>query len=292
MKKRSISGVIFDSFNAIFMLIVFIVMLYPFVYVFNYSISNPVLIRNSPLLLPVGFNLTSYAILLRDPSIYHALFISVSRSILGPATMIIVCGMAGYALSKKGLVFGRFFRWMVFFTMYFSAGLIPVYLLIRDLNLLNSYWVYIIPLIVNVFSIVLIGTYIESLPASMEEAALIDGANEFQVFWRIIFPVCLPVNAAVILFSAIGHWNDFISTQLYNAMSPHLYTMQYILFTTMARQLVRSLEEAMRATQGIRVTGQSLNMAITVITIIPVLCVYPFLQRYFVSGLMIGSVKA
>jgi len=274
------------------MSVIFIVMVFPFIYILNYSLSTPAEIGNSILLLPAGLTFKSYSILLSDTSIYRALLISVSRSILGPATMIVVCSMAGYVLSKRMLVFGKFFRWMIFFTMYFNAGLIPVYLLIRNLGLLNNYWVYILPMMVSAFNIVLIRTYIESLPISVEEAALIDGANEFQAFWKVIFPVCLPVNAAVLLFSAITHWNDFISTQLYNVMTPPLYTIQYVLYNAMAVQLSRSLEEAMRTTGGHAVTGMTLNMAITVLTVVPIMFVYPFLQRYFVSGLMVGSVKA
>ena len=290
--KVSITGIVFDSLNSLLMLVVFSVMLYPFLYVLNYSLSSSGKVGASLLLLPVGFNLESYRVLLKDASIYRALFVSISRSIIGPASMILVSGMAGYVLSKKDLVFGKFFRWMIFFTMYFGAGLIPSYLLIKNLGLTNTYFVYIIPGMVSAFNIVLIRTYIESLPISVEEAALIDGANEFQVYWRVLFPICLPVNAAVILFSAIGHWNDFITTQLYNAMETSLYTMQYVLYNALAVQLQRSLEEAMRSYTENTVTGQSLKMAITVITVVPIVCVYPFLQRYFVSGLLIGSVKA
>jgi len=290
--KPSAAGIVFDSLNSLLMLLVFAVMLYPFLYVLNYSLSSSGKVGSSLLLLPVGFNMESYRVLLKDASIYRALFVSISRSVIGPASMIIVSGMAGYVLSKKELVFGRFFRWMIFFTMYFSAGLIPSYLLIKNLSLTNTYFVYIVPSMVSAFNIVLIRTYIESLPISVEEAALIDGANEFQVYWRVLFPICLPVNAAVILFSAIGHWNDFITTQLYNAMETSLYTMQYVLYNALAVQLQRSLEEAMRSYTENTVTGQSLKMAITVITVAPIVCVYPFLQRFFVSGLLIGSVKA
>lgn len=291
-RKISVSGFIFDSLNTVFMLLVFVVMLYPFVYVLNYSLSSPDKIGNSLLLIPAGLRFDSYNVLLKDAAVYRALLISISRSIIGPATMIVVCGMAGYVLSKKDLVFGKFFRWMIFFTMYFSAGLIPTYLMIRNLKMLNTYMVYIIPVMVNAFNIVLIRSYIESIPISIEEAALIDGANEFQVFWRVLFPVCLPVNAAVILFSSINHWNDFMTTQLYNAMETRLYTMQYVLYNALAVQLNRSLEQAMNSFMENVVNGQSIRMAMTVITVVPIVCVYPFLQRYFVSGLMVGSVKA
>jgi putative aldouronate transport system permease protein len=260
--------------------------------VLNYSLSNPVYAAGSFLFLPVGFNLESYSILLRDEAIWRALFISISRSIIGPIAMLMVCGMAGYVLNRQDLVFGKFFRLFIFFTMYFSAGLIPTYLVIMNLGLLNTFSVYILPSIVSVFNLVLIRAFIGSLPDSIEEAALIDGANEFQVFWKVLFPLCLPINAAVLLFSAITHWNDFITTQLYNAMAPHLFTMQYFLWNAMAVQLNRSLEEAMRALATPAVTGQTLNMAMTVITVVPIAIVYPFISKYFVSGLLVGAVKA
>ena len=291
-RRASVSGAIFDGFNSLFMLLVFCVMMYPFLYVLNYSISASAKVGGSALFLPVGVNFDNYRILLKDSTIYRAFFVSLSRCLVGPAAMIVVSGMAGYVLSKKDLVFGKFFRWAIFFTMYFGAGLIPQYLLMKNVGLTNTYLVYIVPGMVSAFNIILIRTYIENLPISVEEAALIDGCNEFQVYWRVLFPICLPVNAAVILFSAIGHWNDFMTTQLYNAMKPALYTMQYVLYNALAVQLQQTLEEAKRSFSENVVTGQSLKMAITVITIIPIMCAYPFLQRYFVSGLLVGSIKA
>jgi ABC-type glycerol-3-phosphate transport system permease component len=272
----------------------FAAMVYPFLYMINYSISTPGKIRGTLLLLPTGLNLDSYIALLKDPSVFRALLISVSRSVLGPVGMMMVSGMAGYVLSKKNLVFGKFIRMFMFFTMYFSAGIIPVYLLIQSLKLTGSYWVYIFPALVSPFNIVLIKTYIESIPDSLEEAVLIDGGTDFDVYFRCIIHVCLPVNAAVILFSAIGHWNSFIDTQLYNYANPELYTIQYVLFNTLGSKVNQSLEQAKQAglLQQVRINAQSMKMAISVITIVPIMCVYPFLQRYFVSGLMVGSIKA
>ena len=295
MKRRlTLSGTLFDVFNTIFLICIFVVMVYPFLYMINYSISTPGRIRGTLLLLPTGLNLDSYKALLTDPAIIRALFISISRSVLGPIGMITISGMAGYVLSKKDLVFGKFFRMFMFFTMYFSAGIIPVYLLIQSLNLTGSYWVYIVPALVSPFNIVLIKTYIESIPDSLEEAVLIDGGTDFDVYFRCIFHVCLPVNAAVILFSAIGHWNSFIDTQLYNYANPELYTMQYVLFNTLGSKVNQSLERAKQAgmMRQPRINAQSMKMAISVITIVPIMFVYPFLQRYFVSGIMVGSIKA
>lgn len=291
--KKSISGLIFDIFNWALMAMIFVIMVYPFLYVINYSLSTPGKITNPLLLWPQQLTFQSYAILLKDHGFYQALLISVSRSILGPATMIVVSGMAAFALSKENLIGGKVFRMLMFFTMYFSAGIIPVYMLYQKLGLTRNYWVYILPMMASAYNIVLIKAYVESIPSSLEEAVLIDGGNEMQAYWRVIFPVCLPVNAAVIMFSAITHWNSFIDTQLYNAMSTNLHSLQYFLYTTLAAQLQQSLEDAVKqSSNSVRINSQSLKMSITVLTVLPIMCLYPLIQRYFVSGIMVGSIKA
>jgi len=290
-RKLTISGVIFDCFNTLFMFAIFVIMVYPFLYVFNSSISSPGTSRGSLLLIPSGITFDSYKILFKDATILRAALLSIARSVIGPFGMLLVSGMAGYSLSKRNLIFGRFFRLFIFFTMYFSAGIIPVYLLIQGLGLTGSFWVYILPMLVSPFNLVLIKTYIEGIPESLSEAVLIDGGTEIDVYFRCIIHVCLPVNAAVLLFSAINHWNSFIDTQLYNYANPELYTLQYVLYNTLATKLTQSLEQAKTAAKNTTNT-QSIKMAISVITILPIMCVYPILQRYFVSGLMIGSIKA
>ena len=291
--KPTVSGVIFDIFNHIFLVCVFILMLYPFLYVINYSFSTPAYVKNTLLLWPVGFNLESYQVLFKDSTIWNALGVSIARSVIGPLLMLVVSAMAAFALKKQDLVFGRFFRLFFLATMYFSAGIIPVYLTYQMYGLTNTFWVYIWPGVVNVFNMVLIRTYMEGLPASLEEAVLIDGGNDIDAFRRVVLPLCLPVSAAVFMFSCVGHWNSYIDTQFYNAMDQELYTLQYVLYNAMAVQLSKSLEEARTATQSsVQLTGQSLKMAITVITVVPIACVYPMLQKYFVSGLLVGSIKA
>ncbi|MDR1566396.1 MAG: carbohydrate ABC transporter permease [Treponema sp.] len=221
-----------------------------------------------------------------------AFLISVSRSVLGSSGMLIISGMAGYALSRHNLPWGKFFRLFFLFTMYFSGGIIPTYLLYKNLHLMNSFWVYIIPGLAAPFNMFLIKTYIEAIPRDLEEATLVDGGTEIDAYFRVLLPLCMPVNAAVFLFACIGHWNSYIDTQLYNAMSRNLYTLQYVLYNTLASQLSRSLEEAKQMVNANMVSTQSLKMAITVVTIVPVMCVYPFLRKYFVSGLLVGSIKA
>ncbi len=290
--RRNALDITFDTLLYLLMALVFVLMVYPFIYVINYSISTVAQAKHPLLLWPEGVDLQAYRILFHDPSMLQALFVSVARSILGPIVMLAVTAMGGYVISRPTLVFGKFFRMFFLFTLYVSAGTIPIYLVIQYLHLTNSFWVYILPMTVNAFNMILIKTYVESLPASLEESVLIDGGTEITAYFRVIFPMCLPVNAAIILFSAIQHWNSFIDTQLYNAMKPSLYTMQYVLYNALAVQMQQSLEEAKAAFNQRPVSSQGLKMAITVVTIIPIMFVYPFLQRYFVSGLLVGSIKA
>lgn len=290
MRKRSTGEIVFDVFNYIFMIIVFIVMTYPFYYVLIYSLSDPAKLNGGLLLFPGGINFSSYQEALSNPDILNGLFISVARTVIGPLGMLLITSIAGFVMTKDELIGIHFFRKFFIFTMYFSSGLIPVYILIKSLHLTGTFAVYIIPGLVNAFNLVLIKTYIENLPKGLEDAALIDGANDITVFFKVIFPICLPVIAAISLFACVGQWNSFIDTQLYNAMDKTLYPIQYVLYNYLAAQ-TPSLEQAKQTIGARRFTPQTLKMAITVITVVPILMVYPFMQKYFASGLMIGAIK-
>lgn len=287
--KRSVSGTIFDTFNTLLMVAIFIIMVYPFLYVINYSFSAQEEVAGSLLLWPHGLNLDAYVTLLKDDALFRAFSISVARSIIGAFSMLLVSGMAAYALATPNLVFGKFFRTVFAMTMYVSAGVVPTYIFMKMYGLTNTFWVYIIPGLCSAFNLILIRNYIESIPASLKEAVYVDGGNDFQAYWKVIFPICKPVNAAILLFGVLNQWNNFMDTQLYCAMKEELYTLQYVLYNTVASQT--SLEAVNNANIAV-VNTQQLKMAITVITVVPVMCVYPFLQKHFVSGLMVGSVKA
>jgi putative aldouronate transport system permease protein len=197
--------------------------------------------------------------------------------------------MLAYALSKNELKGVRFMRRFCMFSMYLSGGLLPSYLLISTLRLTNNFWVYILPGMANVFNMILIRAYIESLPAGLEESALLDGAGYFTIYLRIVLPLILPVLAAVTLYSCVGHWNAYVDAQLYNYRNPKLYPMQYILYNYMVSYTPSRQQAAM---QKRIVPLQSLKMAMTIVATLPILFIYPFLQRYFVSGLLVGAIKA
>lgn len=286
--KRSVGDHIFDGLNGLLMLLLVVVMLYPFLYVINYSVSSGQTL-GSLLLVPHGFTLKAYSTLLKDTAVLRAFFISAARSIIGPTISLIVTGMAAYAVSIPDLVHGRFFRGFFVMTMYVSAGIIPTYVFMKAYHLTNTFWVYVIPGAFSAFNMVLIRTYIGSVPESLREAVYLDGGNDFQAYWYVIFRVCQPVNAAVFLFGVLGQWNAYLDTQMYNTMSENLYTLQYVLANALSSQ---TNVETLKASGGSGSTAQALKMAITVITVVPVMCVYPSLQKYFASGIMIGSVKA
>ncbi len=291
MKERTINGSLCDVTNTLFMLFILSVMVVPFVYILSYSFSNPGMLKGGLILWPAGFTLDSYTKAFADPAVLKSVFISVARTVLGPALMLLFTSMGAYTLTRSDLGGVKFFRKYFVFTLYFSSGIIPMYLLMGYLQLKGTFLVYVLPGAVSVFSMVLIKTYIEALPRELEEAAVVDGANDFRLFFQVIFPICTPVFAAVVLFECVNQWNAFIDTQIYNTMSPDLYPLQYVLYNTLNQ--INSLEQLkLQGQKGLgAITPQTFKMAITVITVLPIAFVYPFLQKYFVKGLLVGSIK-
>ncbi|MFD0958158.1 carbohydrate ABC transporter permease [Paenibacillus chungangensis] len=291
MRERSASGTLFDIGNTLFMLVVLAAMLVPFLYVISYSLSTPSMLKGGFVLWPSGFTLDSYRKALEDPAVIKGVGISVLRAVIGPAVMLFITSMAAYVLTRNELGGIKWFRKYFIFTLYFSSGIIPMYLLMGFLQLKGTFLVYILPSAVSVFNLVLIKTYIESLPKEIEEAAIVDGANDLRLFYQVIFPVCTPVFAAVVLFECVNQWNAFMDTQIYNTMSPNLYSLQYVLYNALNQFTSLEQLQAVGQSQRNEITPQSFKMAITVITVLPIACVYPFVQKYFIKGLLVGSVK-
>lgn len=287
--EKSIGSITFDILNTLLMACVFIALVYPFIYVINASISSKGALSGSLMLIPKDLTMEAYKSLFKDGKIVNAFFISVARSTIGPLIMIMVTGMAAYVLSIPNLVCGKFFRTYFVLTMYVTAGIIPNYIFMKKYGLMDNFLVYIFPRLCDAFNIVLIKTYIESIPSSLREAVYVDGGNDFQAYWRVIFPVCKPINAAILLFGILDQWNCMMDTQMYCAMTEKLHTLQYVLYNTL--QSMTNIE-ALKAGAVTNVGGQNIKMAITVITVLPVMFVYPSLQKHFASGIMLGSVKA
>jgi len=291
MKERSVSGIVFDISNQLFMMLILAVMVIPFVYIVSYSLSSPNMLKGGLVLMPSGFTMDSFKWAFEHPAVLTGAFVSIARSVLGPAIMLFITSMAAYVVSRTDLLGVKFFRKYFIFTLYFSSGIIPMYLLMGYLQLKGTFLIYIIPGALSVFNMVLIKTYIEALPKELSEAAVVDGANDIKLFFSVIFPICTPVFAAVVLFDVVNQWNSFMDVQIYNTMYPELHSLQYVLYNMLNQfSTVEQLKGAGERQMG-AITPQTFKMAITVITILPIACVYPFLQKYFIKGLLIGSIK-
>ena len=295
--RLEISNKIYLLVVWITLLVVFIATFYPIYYVFIYSINDPAAVAPGLMLIPRRLSFNAYQAILSSSLVHRAFMISAARAIIGPILSLIVTMLIAFPLSIRALPGRRVLNWYFIITMYVSAGLIPYFLLIMNLGLMNTFSVYIIPGLVGVFNMILIRTYMESLPESLRESAEIDGASYFRIFVQIVTPLCLPVMAAITLFLAVGQWNAFSDALLFNIRSEHLYPLQFVLARMVqglrfdAGDQLHDIAQAMDAAGQQLVTPRTMRLAITVVTIVPITMVYPFLQRYFVKGLMIGSIK-
>ena len=287
---------VFPAVNAIFLILLMFVTLYPVLNTVAYSFNDGTdALRGNIGLWPRVFSLESYKSILSDKAVYQAAWISGSKTVLITLLNLFWTSMLAYCLSRKEFVLRRFITVIMVLTMYVNAGLIPNYLLIsKTLHLSNKYLVYIIPTMFSCFNMFVIRTYIASLPEALVESARIDGAGDIRVFWQIIFPLCKPVLATVALFVAVGSWNSWFDTYLYCGGKKELYSLQYLLKMKLATTQA-SANAAKTTAEALNTLGQTtpitIRCAITVIATVPILIVYPFLQKYFVTGIALGSVK-
>lgn len=251
-------------------------------------------IKGGLYLWPRKWSLFNYQSIFKTDKIFKAFLVSVSRTVLTTVLNVFFSGLLAYVLSRKEFVFRRFLTVFMVMTMYINAGLIPQYFLYRNLGLINSFWVYILPSLVGAFNVIVIRTYINSLPPSLVESAKIDGASEMRIYFNIIFPLCLPVLATVALWVAVGSWNSWFDSFIF-APKQELSTLQYEMMKIISSSMqtgVRQPDYLAEASQQSRnmVTPNSLRAAMTMVATVPILIVYPFLQKYFVT-VNIGSVK-
>ena len=274
------------------------VCVYPFYYIFINSISaNNLSERGKVILYPMEIHFSNYVHVFSIPGLINAAKVSVGRTLVGTALTVLVAAFLGYMFTRETLWKRRFWYRFVAVTMYFNAGVIPWYLTMKTMGLTNNFWGYIFPTVVQPFYIILCKTYCESVPRALQDAAEIDGAGTLRVFFSIMLPVIKPILATIAIFAAVAQWNSFQDTLLL-MKEQRLYTLQFMLFqyinqasslkalisnTTSSAQLAASLAHAATAT--------SIRMTVTIVVVFPVLLVYPFFQRYFTKGIMIGAVK-
>ena len=295
-----IENIVFHTLNSTFLLLLAFITLYPFWNTIAVSFNDAMdSIRGGITFLPRRFSLFNYQVIFQTGAIPRAFFVSVARTVTNMISNIFFTAMLAYVLSRQEFVMRKPFTFIIVLSMYVNAGLIPTYFLIRSLGMVNSFWVYVVPGIVNAFNFVVMRTYMRSIPESIIESARIDGYGDFYIFVRIILPLCLPVLATVALFVAVGSWNAWFDTMIYNSGRVNLHTLQYKLmeYLQSSQSQGRGAQDAgamALAAQGgssTMVTPMSIRAAITVVAATPILLVYPFMQRYFVVGLNVGGVK-
>ncbi len=295
-KRRKRRDVVFPVVNTLILCLLMFITLYPVLNTVAYSFNDGMdAVRGGIGIWPRVFSTDAYNELLTDPAVYQAFWISLSKTVITTLTNLFFTSMLAYALSRKEYVLRGFITTVMVLTMYVNAGLIPNYLLIsKTLGLSKSYWVYIVPTMFSCFNMIVIRTYILGLPEALVESARIDGAGDLRTFFQIILPLCLPVMATVALFVAVGSWNSWFDTYLYNGSKKELYTLQYLLKMKLATTQ-NSANAANTATDALatasKVAPITIRCAITVVSAVPILVVYPFLQKYFVTGMALGSVK-
>lgn len=290
MKHRSIGGKIADAINAFLLLLIALSMLFPFVYIFAVSFSSLEEVLKIELLLwPKEWVTDAYRYILSSEQFIRSFFVTVFVTVVGTLVNMAFTSTMAYGLSRP-VPGRRYLLFMVVFTLLFSAGMIPTYMVVRATGLIDSLWALILPVAINPFNLIVMRQFFLNIPEELHEAAIIDGANYLQIFWRIILPLSKPALAAISLFYAVVHWNNYFSAILY-INDPAKWPLQVIL-----RQIV-IVNEPNAALQG----GQQLienppppetvQMAAILLATLPILFVYPFLQKYFVKGVMLGSVK-
>ena len=289
-KKGFQKGKIFDYVLLVFCLLLIVITVYPFLNVLAISLNDSIdTMRNVNFIIPRQFTLTNYTYIFKENNLGGAFAMSVLRTVAGTAAGVICTAMLAYVLSRKDFYFNKLFTILFVITMYVSGGMIPEYLLMtRTLNLGNSIWVYILPGLIWVYNLILMRSFIEGLPMALQEAAKIDGANDFTIWWKIILPLCTPTLATVALFYAVGQWNSFMDTYLYARDLP---TLQYVLYEIMEQATIQIDPHAQASDLKNAVSPMSVRMAITIVATVPILIVYPFLQKYFVGGMTLGAVK-
>lgn len=294
--KKTRADYVFITINTLIMLVILIVTLYPFLHILAISLNDA---RDSAAggitIFPRKFSIDSYITIFKYDNLLNAFTISVTRTVIGTVFALAVTTLCAYGMTKKYLVGYKLIYYFFVISMFVGGGLIPTFLLFRSLNLLNSFWVYIIPPAFSTYNMILFRTFFLQLPAGMEESAIIDGANEWRIYFQIILPLSVPILATIGLFIAVYQWNAWMDT-LYFVTNEKLESLQYVLMRILRQSEAATITRQARTrvsvlARTVNITPESIKMAITIVATVPILCVYPFLQRFFVKGIVLGAVK-
>lgn len=295
--KKSKLETAFNIANYIGFALFTFVCIFPFYYLFINTISNNEMVRLGYIrFFPKEIHFENYIQVFKINGIGEAALVSVARTVLGTLWSVGGCAFLGYLVTKKEMWLRTFWYRVIIVTMYFSAGLIPWYMNMRRLGFIDNFWAYVIPALVSPYNVILVKTFIESVPASLEESASIDGAGYLKCFFSIIMPLIIPILATLCIFSAVNQWNSFTDTMMLMPSGKN-YTLQYLLYKYQSEAqslaaLVRTTQDASSiANLATKQTALSVQMTVAMVVVFPILLVYPFFQRFFVKGILIGAVK-
>lgn len=289
---KTVGDRIFDVINCIVLTILALVMLYPLLYVVfcSFSDADQLTAHTGLLFWPVGYSLKAYESVLSNYYILTGYRNTVFILLLGVPTNLILTTLGAFVLSRRELEFRRPFMLLIMFTMYFSGGMIPSYFNVKDLGLMNTYWALILPGASSTVNLIIMRTSFESIPPSLEESARIDGAGDFTVLTRIVLPLSKAVVAVMVLYYGVGHWNSWFSAAIY-LNRREMFPLQLILREILVEDNVSNMMSTTDSNDGFLNLKETIKYATTVVATVPILCVYPFIQKYFVKGVMIGAVK-
>ena len=296
--RASVGDILFRLANYALFAVFALICAYPFYYLIINSVSaNDVSALGDVRLWPVGFHLSNYAQVFQLPGLPMATVVSIGRTVLGTLLTVLASAFLGFMFTQTRMWGRKFWYRFLIITMYFSAGLIPVFIIMKTLGLTNNFWVYVLPFVVQPFNVILAKTYVESMPKELQEAAEMDGANILQVFFRVYLPNMTPILATIAIFSAVTQWNSFQDTLIY-ITDQSLYTLQYLLymFINQASSLAQAAQDAggnlgQIAGAATTQTPTSIRMTVSVLVVLPIIFIYPLFQRFFVKGIMLGAVK-
>lgn len=288
--KTSKAGMLFDAINYIFMIMLCITMLYPFMYLLSLSLSPSDISFAKIYIIPPRITLANFEEVLSSSYILSGFYWSVLRTVLGTLLTLIATLFTAYPLSRKYFPHRGFWTGFIVFTMFFSGGMIPNYLLIRRLGLMDTLGALILPPLISTYNMIIVRNYLMSIPESLEESARIDGANEIVILFKIIIPVSVPIIATLILWTAVGHWNAWFDSMVY-ITDAKKQVLQVVLRRVVLEGTQQMMELNTRIDDPTAVNPETIKAATTMVTVIPIIILYPFVQKYFVKGIMVGSLK-
>lgn len=296
MRKNSWSRNLFLVIDVIIMLFLILICIYPLVYVIfaSFSNSSALMAHEGLLLKPVGFNTAAYSAVAKNPNILNGYKNTIFILVVGVIINLIMTSIAAYVLSRRNLMWKKLILWVMLFTMYFSGGLVPNYLLVQNIGLYDTIWSLILPGAISTYNMIILRTAFAAIPESLEEAAFLDGATHLQILWYLVLPLAKATMAVMVLYYGVAHWNSWFNASIYlqdKAKYPLQLVLKEILIANDTASMSGEIGASGAASIDSQSIGESIKYAVIVVATVPILCIYPLLQKYFVKGVMIGAVK-